>query len=214
MTTRNFSPLDKLILNIDTGLRTVLGRPKTTGRPNPAADIEETELSETDRALAGRLMRINHAGEVAAQGLYQGQALTAKLPKVREKMERAAEEENDHLDWCETRLHELGSHTSYLNPAWYLGSVAIGALAGAAGDKWSLGFVAETEHQVVRHLDEHLAKISEADQKTRAILEQMKEDEGQHATTALHAGGASLPEPVKKLMNLSSKVMTRAAYWI
>ncbi len=214
MTTRNFTSLDQLILNIDTGLRTVLGRPKTTERPNPAADIEEAELSETERDLAGRLMRINHAGEVAAQGLYQGQALTAKLPKVREKMERAAEEENDHLDWCETRLQELGSHTSYLNPAWYLGSVAIGALAGAAGDKWSLGFVAETEHQVVRHIDEHLAQISENDHKTSAILEQMKEDEGHHATTALHAGGAGLPEPVKKLMALSSKVMTRTAYWI
>ena len=214
MNKRNYTPLDHLMINLDTGLRTLFGKPKVTERANPADAQTEAELSEADRELAARLMRINHAGEVAAQGLYQGQALTAKLPKVREKMQRAAEEENDHLDWCEQRVKEMGGHVSYLNPLWYAGSITIGALAGLAGDKWSLGFVAETEHQVVRHLDSHLQQISTNDQKTRAILEQMKTDEGQHATMALGAGGAPLPEPVKKLMGLTSKVMTRAAWWL
>ena len=214
MNSRHYSLADKFLMHIDTGLRTVLGRPQTTERPNPAADIEETELTEAEKDLAGRLMRINHAGEVAAQGLYEGQSLTARLPEVRDKMERAAMEENDHLAWCESRINELGSHKSYLSPFWYGGSLAIGALAGLAGDKWSLGFVTETENQVVRHLDNHLAQLSEKDQKSRAILEQMKEDEGHHATTALHAGGAELPDPIKKLMTLTSKVMTKTAYRI
>ncbi len=214
MTNRNYTPLDQLVMNLDTGLRTLFGKPKITERANPADAQAEAELSEAERELAGRLMRINHAGEVAAQGLYQGQALTAKLPRVREKMQRAAEEENDHLDWCEQRVKEMGSHVSYLNPLWYVGSVSIGALAGLAGDKWSLGFVAETEHQVVRHLDSHLKQITPDDQKTRAILEQMKTDEGRHATIALSAGGVPLPEPVKKFMGLTSKIMTRTAWWV
>ncbi len=199
-------------MHLDTGLRTVFGRPRVTERPNPAENIEDTELTQAEKELAGRLMRINHAGEVAAQGLYEGQALTARLPDVRDKMERAAMEENDHLAWCESRINELGSHKSLLNPLWYGGSLAIGAIAGLAGDKWSLGFVTETERQVVRHLDSHLAQLSEKDEKSRAILEQMKEDEGHHATTALHAGGAELPTPIKKLMALTSKVMTKTAF--
>jgi len=202
------------MMQFDTGLRTLFGKPSTTERENPENNISESALSESEKELAGRLMRINHSGEVAAQGLYQGQALTAKLPEVRQKMERAAEEENDHLAWCEQRINELGTHTSYLNPLWYLGSVAIGASAGLAGDKWSLGFVAETEHQVVEHLTSHLDKISENDHKSRAILEQMKEDESQHATVALNAGGAALPKPVKSFMTLTSKIMTKAAYKI
>lgn len=201
-------------MHLDTGLRTVFGRPRVTERPNPAENIEETELTKAEKDLAGRLMRINHAGEVAAQGLYEGQSLTARLPEVRDKMERAAMEENDHLAWCESRINELGSHKSVLNPLWYGGSLAIGAIAGLAGDKWSLGFVTETERQVVRHLDSHLAQLSKNDQKSRVILEQMKEDEGHHATTALHAGGAELPAPIKKLMTLTSKVMTKAAFRI
>lgn len=209
---RDFSPADNLMMQVDTGLRTLFGKPNITERSNPEDSVEEGELSSCEKDLAGRLMRINHSGEVAAQGLYQGQALTAKLPEVREKMERAAQEENDHLDWCEHRIKELGTHTSYLNPLWYVGSVAIGATAGLAGDKWSLGFVAETEHQVVRHLTSHLDQISENDHKSRAILEQMKEDEGQHATTALNAGGAALPSPIKKFMSLTSKIMTKAVY--
>ncbi len=160
------------------------------------------------------LMRINHTGEVCAQALYQGQAMTARLTHVRENMERAALEENDHLDWCNNRLQELGGHTSYLNPLWYLGSFTLGATAGLVGDKWSLGFVAETEKQVVKHLENHLQKIPENDQRSRAILEQMKIDEERHGTMALNAGGMELPEPVKKLMGLTSKVMTTLAYKI
>jgi len=213
MEKRHYTPFDRLIGQFDAGLRTVFGRPVVTERQNPANSHSETELSSAEKQLAGRLMRINHAGEVSAQGLYQGQALTARLPEVRGKMERAALEENDHLDWCESRCKELGTHTSYLGPFWYVGSLTIGALAGIAGDKWSLGFVAETEHQVVRHLDSHLAQIPAKDQKTRTILEQMKEDEGHHATVALHAGGTALPKPIKALMGLTSKVMTKTAYW-
>lgn len=211
---RNYSPVDKLMLNIDIGMRTLFGRPITTERPNPAEAEADAELSASERDLAGRLMRINHAGEVSAQGLYQGQALTARLPKVREKMERAAYEENDHLEWCERRAKEVGTHVSYLNPFWYFGSLAIGAIAGAAGDKWSLGFVVETERQVVRHLEGHLQQLPAHDKKSRAVLEQMKADEAKHADMAKSAGGAELPLPVKKVMQLTSKVMTRTAYWV
>jgi len=214
MNTRHYSPVDQLLLTVENGLRTVFGKPEITERPDPATDLPENELSDAERELAGRLMRINHAGEVAAQGLYTGQALTAKLPEVRDKMERAAQEENDHLAWCDKRINELGSHKSFLNPLWYGGSVAIGAIAGLVGDKWSLGFVAETEHQVVQHLESHLGQLSENDKKSRAILEQMKEDEGQHATLALHAGGAELPKPVQKLMALTSKIMTRSSFYL
>lgn len=214
MESRHYSLFDKLIQQFDAGLRTVAGNPPLTERPNPAEAEQDVELSRSDRELAGRLMRINHAGEVSAQGLYQGQALTARLPEVRDKMERAALEENDHLAWCEQRCKELGTHTSLLSPVWYMGSLAIGAAAGIAGDKWSLGFVAETEHQVVRHLDSHKAQINPEDKKSHAILEQMKEDEAHHATVALHAGGAELPGPVKSLMRLTSKIMTKTVYWI
>ena len=211
---RDYTPLDRLLMNVDMAVRTVFGRPQTTERPNPADVIEEAELNEDERRHVAGLMRINHAGEVCAQALYQGQALTARLPEVRESMERAALEENDHLDWCEGRVKELGSHTSLLNPFWYAGSFAIGALAGAAGDKWSLGFVAETEKQVVRHLDSHLQQLPPRDARSRAILEQMKEDELHHATIALEAGGAELPGPVRALMGLTSRIMTGTAYRI
>lgn len=212
MTTRHYSPLDQLILSFDQALRTVAGRPLVTDRPNPADGMAETDLSEAEREESARLMRINHAGEVAAQALYQGQALTARLDEVRERMEQAAREENDHLEWCEQRVQELGGRTSLLNPFWYLGSFAIGATAGAIGDKWSLGFVAETENQVIRHLEEHLQRISPRDDRSRAILEQMKEDEAHHGATAKAAGGADLPGPVRGLMQLMSKVMTTTAY--
>ena len=218
---RQYSPFDSLLMQIDTGVRTIFGGVTSTGRENPAAQASrdkdpETErsLSDAEKVLAGRLMRINHAGEVAAQGLYQGQALTARLPHVREQMEKAALEENDHLEWCRKRSNELGTHTSLLDPLWYTGSVAIGAAAGLAGDKWSLGFVAETERQVVKHLDSHLEQLPEHDVESRAILEQMKIDEGNHATTATSAGGVELPTPIKKLMGLTSKIMTKTAYWI
>jgi len=214
MTARHYSPWDQLIRNLDQALRTTFGPPPEPSRPNPAAAEPEAELSDAERELAGRLMRINHAGEISAQALYQGQALTARLPTVRQKMERAATEENDHLAWTEERIRELGTHTSYLAPVWYAGSFAIGALAGLAGDKWSLGFVVETERQVIRHLESHLAQLPEQDQRDRSILEQMKIDEAQHATTALGAGAAELPAPAKALMAMTSKVMTQTAYWL
>jgi ubiquinone biosynthesis monooxygenase Coq7 len=214
MNPRAYSFIDSMMISIDNGIRTVFGQAPVTERPNPADSCEDSELGELDRRLSGRLMRVNHAGEVAAQALYEGQALTAHLPDVRDKMERAALEENDHLNWCAQRIEELGQHTSLLNPVWYTGSLAIGALAGLAGDKWSLGFVAETEHQVVRHLEDHLQRMPSQDFKSRAILEQMKEDEGRHATTALEAGGAQLPQPVRQLMTLTSRFMTRTAFWI
>lgn len=214
MDARTYSFLDSVLINIDHGIRTVFGKPPATERNNPAASQGEAELDEQEKRLAARLMRVNHAGEIAAQALYEGQALTAHLPDVRSNMERAALEENDHLNWCAQRVQELGQHTSLFNPLWYAGSFAIGAIAGMAGDKWSLGFVAETEHQVVRHLEDHLQRLPVQDKKSRLILQQMKEDEAHHATTALEAGAAELPEPVKKLMALTSKVMTRTAYWI
>jgi ubiquinone biosynthesis monooxygenase Coq7 len=214
MEARNYSPFDQLLLQIDKAVRTVCGAPPVTERPNPAQAQPEAELTADERRLAAGLMRVNHAGEVSAQALYQGQALTAKLTEVRDKMERAAMEENDHLAWCEQRLKELDSRTSALNPLWFAGSFAIGALAGLAGDKWSLGFVVETEKQVVKHLEEHLERLPEQDSKSRAVLEQMKEDEAHHATTALQSGGAELPGPVKQLMQLTSKVMTNTAYFI
>jgi len=212
MDTRHYSPIDRLLGSFDQALRTVFGRPQVTERPNPAMGVGDAELSPAEAAEVSGLMRVNHAGEVCAQALYQGQALTARLPQVRKSMERAAQEENDHLDWCETRLKDLGSHTSHLNPLWYAGSFTIGAVAGIAGDKWSLGFVAETERQVVRHLDAHLARLPVQDARSRAVLEQMREDELHHATTAVEAGGADLPAPVKRLMTLTSKVMTGLAY--
>jgi ubiquinone biosynthesis monooxygenase Coq7 len=213
MTSRPYSPIDRFIHGLDQALRTTLGPPPEPSRPNPAAACAEAELTATERELTGRLMRINHAGEISAQALYQGQALTARLPTVRNKMEQAADEENDHLAWTAERISELGTHTSVLAPLWYAGSFAIGALAGIAGDKWSLGFVAETEHQVIRHLDEHLERLPEQDAKSRTILEQMRTDEARHATTALAAGGAALPEPIRQLMGLTSKAMTTVAYW-
>ena len=214
MTDRTHTPLDHLIGRIDQALNTVFGPAPRAARNNPAAVEEEIELKASERELSGRLMRINHAGEICAQALYQGQAATARLPGVRGKMEQAAQEENDHLAWTEERIRELGGHTSYLNPIWYAGSFAIGALAGIIGDKWSLGFVAETEKQVVKHLEGHLQQLPTADHKSQTILEQMRDDEGRHATVAIESGGAELPEPVRQVMRCTSKIMTRTAYWI
>ncbi|MBU1190420.1 MAG: 2-polyprenyl-3-methyl-6-methoxy-1,4-benzoquinone monooxygenase [Gammaproteobacteria bacterium] len=212
---RHYSQLDHLITNFDQALRTIFGRPLVTGRPNPSELLTDAdELTEAEQAESARMMRINHTGEVCAQALYQGQSLTARLERVRDGMEQAAQEENDHLAWCEQRIHELGSHTSYLSPVFYAGSFALGALAGAVGDKWSLGFVAETERQVVKHLDGHLQTLSPQDQKSRTILEQMRLDELHHGTKAQEAGGAELPTPVKRLMQAMSKVMTGTTYWV
>ena len=213
MNTRDYNPVDRVLINLDQAVRTLFGRPRTTERPNPAAGTRDADLTESERKQVARLMRINHTGEVCAQALYQGQALTARQPDVQRTMERSALEENDHLDWCESRIEELGDRKSLLNPLWYAGSFTLGAIAGLAGDKWSLGFVVETERQVESHLDEHLSRIPQADRKTRAILEEMKADEIHHAEVARNAGGASLPGPVKLAMSLTSKVMTRSVYW-
>lgn len=218
MTPRQLTPLDRLIHGLDQALRTVFAPPPTAGRPHPAGiepnSKRDADLDLKERELAARLMRVNHAGEIAAQALYQGQALSARQPRVREAMEQAAREENDHLAWTAGRIAELGGHTSRLGPVWYAQSFVLGALAGLAGDTWSLGFVAETERQVVRHLDEHLARLPQKDHKSRAILEQMRSDEAHHATTAMEAGAAALPAPIQTLMGLSAKIMTRTAYWI
>ncbi len=214
MINRDYTPIDNALINLDQAVRTIFGRPKVTERPNPAEPFTDVDLGEDERRHISGLMRVNHTGEVCAQGLYQGQALTARLPDVRASMERSAQEENDHLAWCEQRLHELGAHKSLLNPLWYAGSFAMGAAAGLAGDKWSLGFVVETERQVEDHLDDHLAQVPGDDQRTRAILEQMKADEIHHADVAHAAGGAELPAPVKLAMKAVSKVMTRGAYWV
>ncbi|MEA3412494.1 MAG: 2-polyprenyl-3-methyl-6-methoxy-1,4-benzoquinone monooxygenase [Pseudomonadota bacterium] len=212
---REYSLIDRFLIGMDQALQTVHAPPRTTERENPADDIPEAEdLPANERDLTGRLMRINHAGEIAAQGLYQGQALTARDPQVKQQMQRSSEEENDHLAWCEQRIEELGGHKSYLGPFWYLGSYGIGAAAGLLGDKWSLGFVRETENQVVEHIDGHMNRVSEHDLRTRAILDQMRVDEARHAYKASVAGAAHLPSPVRRLMRLASRVMTGTAYWV
>ena len=209
---RHLSLFDKIIANADQALRTLVPGAAQNERQSPAEDAETTEMSDSERKHAAGLMRINHTGEVCAQALYQGQALTAKDAKTREAMEQSAAEENDHLAWCEQRVEELGGRLSLLNPLWYAGSFAIGATAGAIGDKWSLGFVAETEKQVENHLQGHLDEVSEDDERTRAILEQMKADEIEHGQKAMHHGGVDLPSPIQKMMQLTSKLMTKSVY--
>ena len=211
---RNYTLFDHLLINADTALRTLLGEPKVTEREYPAADLADTRFSAQESKHIAGLMRVNQSGEVSAQALYQGQSLTSRNREVREKLRQAALEENDHLAWTRNRLHELGSHTSLLNPLFYGGSFAIGAFAGAMGDKWNLGFLAETEHQVVKHLESHINKLPGGDLRSRAILQQMKIDELKHATTAIDHGAAELPPPVKKLMAAMSKVMTGTTYYI
>ncbi|HCC62437.1 MAG TPA: demethoxyubiquinone hydroxylase family protein [Pseudomonas sp.] len=211
---RQYSPADRLLLQADAALRTLLPFSGQPQRPTPAVLKNEAELSESEARHVAGLMRINHTGEVCAQALYQGQALTARLPRVREAMERAADEEIDHLAWCEQRIHQLGSHTSVLNPLFYGLSFGIGASAGLISDRISLGFVAATEDQVCKHLDEHLEQIPQEDEKSRAILEQMRTDEAQHSTAALDAGGLRFPAPVKFGMSLMAKVMTKTTYRI
>jgi ubiquinone biosynthesis monooxygenase Coq7 len=211
---RNYTLFDQLIMSADTALRTLLGEPIVTEREYPANNISDAEFSEQEKKHIAGLMRVNHSGEVSAQALYQGQSLTSGNREIKEKLQQAALEENDHLNWTRNRINELGGHTSFLNPLWYGGSFAIGAFAGAIGDKWNLGFLAETEHQVVEHLESHLNKLPGGDLRSRAILEQMKTDELKHATTAIEHGAAELPPPVKKLMAAMSKVMTGTTYYI
>jgi ubiquinone biosynthesis monooxygenase Coq7 len=215
MNTRRLTPLDRVLAELEHALRTTgASATHAAARPNPATGAAADSLDEAQRVEAGRLMRVNHAGEIAAQALYQGQAFMAKSPQVREAMAKSAAEEVDHLAWCEQRLKELDTPASRLDPLWYLGSFAIGALAGLAGDAESLGFIAETERQVVEHLQGHLERLPQDDQRSHVILEQMQQDEARHGASAQHAGGKPLPEPVRMFMRLTSRVMTNTAYWI
>lgn len=211
---RQHTSIDKFLIGADTLLKTLVPGAAEPYRPSPAREETEQEMTPIERRHAAGLMRINHTGEVCAQALYQGQSATAKLPEVREQMEEAAREEIDHLAWCEQRIRQLGSRPSLLNPVFYGLSFGIGAAAGAAGDKYSLGFVAATEQQVCRHLEDHMQHLPSADHKSRAILEQMYTDEAQHAEQALDAGGVHFPVPVKMAMKLMSKVMTKSVYRI
>ena len=214
MMNRQLTPLDQILSQIDAGLRGAFAKAPQPRRQSPSAKIKESELSESERKHAIGLMRVNHAGEVCAQALYQGQGLTAKLPEVSQQMVHSAEEEIDHLAWCEQRLDELGGTTSALNPAWYAMSFAIGAGAGLISDKLSLGFVAATEDQVCQHLEKHLQDLPQQDKKSRSIVEQMLVDEKRHAESALEAGGYDFPEPVKRIMTMVSSLMTRSSYKI
>jgi ubiquinone biosynthesis monooxygenase Coq7 len=213
---RRYTLLDRLLFPADQTLRTLFAS-HVAARPNPAGDRPETPEIADDpaaRRQVAALMRINHSGEVAAQALYQGQAFVSRTHATRASLMEAAREETDHLAWCADRIRELGGRTSMLNPLWYAGSFTIGALAGLAGDRVSLGFVAETERQVVEHLDGHLQRLPAEDARTRAIIQQMSADEERHGRNAELAGGADLPQPVRALMKLSARVMTRTAYWL
>ncbi len=204
---------DRVIAGFDLALRTVAGVHRSA-RTSPGEGVPESDLSEAERAHAAALMRINHVGEVCAQALYQGQALTARDERNRAQLERAACEEEDHLAWTADRVHELGGRLSLLNPLWYAGSLALGVAAGALGDRWNLAFLAETEHQVEEHLQGHLAELSPEDRRTRAVVETMRDEEAKHRQSALALGAAEMPAPLKDAMRLAAKVMTTVAYRI
>lgn len=206
-------PIDTLILGLDRALRTLSGG-HPAQRPSPAQDEADIELEDDERKHAAGLMRVNHAGEICAQALYEGQALTARSDDARESLLQAASEERDHLSWCRDRLEELDSRPSLLDPLFYGASYVMGALTGLAGDKVSLGFVEATEDQVVAHLDRHMDTLPEADHRSRAIVDQMREDESKHGEQALAKGGQEFPAPVKQLMTLISKAMTETTYRI
>ncbi len=208
------STIDQLLIQFDQALRTCVPGTTEANRESPAANADEIELSNLEKQHAAGLMRINHTGEVCAQALYQGQAATALLGEIRKSMEQAAEEEVDHLAWCEQRLTELDSRPSVLNFLWYALSFGLGAAAGLAGDKWSLGFVAETEHQVCEHLEDHLSKLPKQDNKSRAILKQMIADEKHHEETARQAGGLEPPIAIRQAMNAMSQLMKKTTYHI
>lgn len=211
---RDLSPLDRLLIRVDQSLRLSTGLSPPAQRPYPAEHLDDVALDTRDRRHVAGLMRVNHAGEVCAQALYAGQAAAARRDTVRTIMQQAADEELDHLAWCTTRLHELDSRTSLLNPLWYAGSFTIGALAGLAGDHWSLGFVRETENQVEAHLQDHIDHLPERDFRSQAILDQMKTDEAAHARMAEDAGGRELPRPVRAAMAFTAGIMKALAYRI
>lgn len=209
--TRHYSPLDRLIIEAQHALGTSLGK-AFAERPNPAGELRDPALEEGERRHAAGLMRINHTGEVCAQALYLGQAVVARDEATRAHLQHAAQEEADHLAWCADRLQELDSRPSLFNPLWYAGSYAIGLAAGLRGDGWNLGFVVETERQVEAHLEEHLETLPPGDERSRAILRTMKDDEARHADNALAAGARTLPQPIPRLMALTSRVMKAVAY--
>ena len=214
MGARNYTTTDVFFLLADDALTTLFGRPRPTGRKDPSAAVDEGPLSSIEKTQSAHLMRVNHSGEVCAQALYRSQALTARSDTLKKRMVQAAREENDHLLWCEDRIKALGGQKSLLNPIWYAGSFALGAVAGLIGDRWNLGFLAETERQVEKHLEGHLDRLPARDARSLAVVRQMKEDEAGHATTALRAGAAELPGPVKNWMRLTSRVMTTASHWL
>jgi ubiquinone biosynthesis monooxygenase Coq7 len=205
--------IDRLIVTFDNGLKTLFG-PAATSRPAPGAEFPESGMAEAQRQHAAALMRVNHTGEVCAQALYQGQALTARSSRAQGALRHAAQEETEHLAWTAARIEELGGRQSLLNPLWYAGSFALGAAAGLLGDRWNLGFLAETERQVVEHLEGHLQRLPVEDRRSRAIVEEMRLDESRHATTAHVHGAAELPLPARVLMRTASRVMTTASYWL
>lgn len=214
MSERNYSFIDRLCVTANQALKTMFSKQHQEKRANPSAEELEPVLNSDELILSQRLLRIDYAGEVAAQGLYHGHGLVARASEIQQQMERAADEENDHLSWCATRINELGGRKSFLDPVWYTGAFAIGVAAGLLGDKYGLGFVVETERQVVRHLEDHLERISTNDEKSRLILEQMKIDEAQHARDAFTSGAKELPFPIRFFMKCASKIMTKTAFYI
>jgi ubiquinone biosynthesis monooxygenase Coq7 len=214
MAERTYTPLDRLIGQLDQALQTVFGPAPHASRPNPAHGKSDEGSTAAERELAGRLMRINHTGEICAQALYQGQALASGDSGIQEALRRAASEEVDHLAWSAQRIRELGGRTSLLNPLWYAGALVLGLAAGKLGDRWNLGFLAETERQVEDHLQGHLERLGERDAKTRAVIEVMQREEAEHRRTAETLGASRLPRPVGQGMRWAAKVMTTASYWI
>lgn len=211
---RHYTLLDRICISLDQALRAVAGNAQTTGAPYPACNTDMPELDEQQRKHSAGLMRVNHAGEVCAQALYHGQGMVSTEAAVQEKMQQAAIEEGDHLNWCKKRLDELGSHTSLLNPIWYAGSFCIGMAAGMAGDKWSLGFLAETENQVIKHISGHLHLLPREDMRSYTVLKKMEEDEARHRDEAIKLGAGELPWIVKQGMAFTSKIMVKTAYWL
>lgn len=211
---RQYSFFDKICLGVDQAIRALSDNPITTGQRYPAHQVDEQPLTDAQRRHSAGLMRVNHVGEICAQALYHGQGMVSRSPAVQAKLQQAAIEEGDHLAWCKQRLDELGSRTSYLNPLWYAGSFCIGMTAGMVGDKWSLGFVVETERQVIKHLSSHLHLLPLQDQRSYRILEKMEADEAKHRDDAIAAGAHELPAVIKSVMKWMSKVMVKTAYWV
>lgn len=214
MEERRLNSVDRAIAGIDSVLRAIAAPTPVSARPYPAAGLAEAPLSASERRRSARLMRVNHAGEIAAQGLYQGHAAVARTEATAAHMRNAADEELDHLGWCEQRLTELGAGPSRLRPLWYTGAWTIGAASGALGDRWALGFVEETERQVSEHLTGHIGRLPPADSRSRAVVTRMREEEEQHGADARNAGARTLPSIVHRLMRMSAGVMTRTAYWL